>query len=376
MRILHVVTNADLGGAPRVVTELANRAVRDGHICAAASVPAGPFWAHLDPRVERMPLRHLRRELHPVQDPSAVLELVRLFRRWKPDIVHLHSSKASVLGRFAALLANFPAIRRIPTVYTIHGFDTILKTHRKFLPLERIMARITSAIVPVSAYDRRNLEEAGIHGNVRLIHNGASDRFGMTPDPAVTERIGVARAEGATIVLSIARLEAPKRFDLFLEVARAFAGTGAGQPADSAAKVAFFWIGNVQSIDQTSLPPNVEVLGEVPEAGNCINLCDVFLLLSDYEGLPMSILEALSCGKPIVASDVGGIGEAVGVAGGTEAGILVPNERSAASMATARLVGDPDLRARLGASARRRYEQGFSADSMWQAYLRLYMGLR
>ncbi len=64
------------------------------------------------------------------------------------------------------------------------------------------------------------------------------------------------------------------------------------------------------------------------------------------------------------------------MAGGTEAGILVPNERGAASMAIARLVDDPDLRARLGASARRRYEQGFSADSMWQAYLRLYMGLR
>ncbi|GAB6276971.1 MAG: hypothetical protein SAMD01599839_15110 [Rectinema sp.] len=178
MRILHVVTNADLGGAPRVVTELANRAVRDGHICAAASVPAGPFWAHLDPRVERMPLSHFRRELHPVQDPSAVIELVRLFRRWKPDVVHLHSSKASVLGRCAALLANFCGVRRIPTVYTIHGFDTILKTHRKFLPMERVIARFTSAIVPVSAYDRRNLEEAGIHGNVRLIHNGASDRFG------------------------------------------------------------------------------------------------------------------------------------------------------------------------------------------------------
>lgn len=369
LRILHIVTNADLGGAPRVVTELANRAVRDGHICAAASVPDGPFWEHLDPRVERLPLSHLRRELDPVQDPAAVIELVRLFKRWKPDIIHLHSSKASALGRFAALFASLPAARRIPTIYTIHGFDTILKTHRKFLPMERVLACYTSAIVPVSAYDQKNLREAGVRGNIRLIHNGASDRLGEVANPVVAARIAAARAHGAVIVLSIARLEPPKRFDLFLDVARSFASA---DPV-AAAKVAFFWIGNVQPVDQAGLPPNVEMLGEVPEAGNCINLCDIFLLLSAYEGLPMSVLEALSCAKPVVASNVGGLAEAVGTDG--KAGVLVPNDVDAVVKALSRLAVDPALRTAMGRAARKRYEAGFSAETMWRAYLTLYQNL-
>lgn len=362
MRVLHIVTNADLGGAPRVVTELANRAVRDGHTCGAATVPVGPFWDHLDPRVERIPLRHLRRNLDPVQDFAALLELSALIRRWKPDIVHLHSSKAGVLGRVAALLASWAwgTGRRIPTVYTIHGFDTILKTHRTFLPLERALARYTSAIVPVSAYDEGNLRKVGIGGKIRLIRNGASDRLGAYPAPMVTERIAAARAEGTTIVMSIARLEPPKRFDLFLDVARS-------APKD----MRFFWIGNVRPMAPQALPSNVAMLGEVPEAGNCINLCDIFLLLSDYEGLPMSILEALSCGKPIVASDVGGVSEALN----PDAGLLVPNERKAVLTALARLANDHDLRISLGLSARARYERSFSVDSMWRKYLQLYTEL-
>ncbi len=362
MRILHIVTNADLGGAPRVVTELANRAVHAGHTCGAATVPVGPFWDHLDPQVERIPLRHLRRNLDPAQDVAALLELAALLRQWKPDIVHLHSSKAGVLGRLAALLAPWAwgTVRRIPTVYTIHGFDTILKTHRTFLPLERIMARCTSAIVPVSAYDEKNLKCAGIHGTIRLIRNGASDRLGGAPAPLAAARIEAARARGAVIVLSIARLEPPKRFDLFLDVARR-------APED----MRFFWIGNVRAASPPGLPRNVEMLGEVPEAGNCINLCDIFLLLSDYEGLPMSILEALSCGKPIVASDVGGISEALD----PDAGLLVPNDCEAVLTAIRHLAGDRDLRARLGASARSHYERSFSADSMWHRYLQLYTEL-
>lgn len=391
MRILHVVTNADLGGAPRVVTELANRAVAAGYTCGAASVPVGPFWDHLDPRVERLPLRHLRRNLDPIQDFLAVLELVSLFRCWKPDIVHVHSSKAGMLGRTAALLTSC----KIATVYTIHGFDTILRTHRTFLPLEKAMARFTSAVVPVSAYDEANLYKIGIgvmaHAKarndrgdakaplIRLIHNGASDRLGAIPQAEAAARIEAARAAGTIIVLTVARLEEPKRFDLFVEVASRFSGDKSRGKSQNQTKdkalpnVAFFWIGNVQSVDLALLPANIEMLGEVPEAGNCINLCDIFLLLSAYEGLPMSVLEAMSCGKPVVASNVGGIGEAVGTDG--KAGVLVPNDVDTIVAVLSALAADSVLRAEMGRVARQRYQAGFSADSMWQNYRDLYQNL-
>lgn len=356
MRILHVVTNADLGGAPRVVTELSARAVRDGQASAVASVPEGPLWEHLDPRVERFFLRHLRREIRPGADLAASFELANLFSAWRPDIIHLHSSKAGVLGRLVA------GRLRSRVVYTIHGFDTILKAHRLFLPLERHLARRCGAIVPVSGYDRRNLEEAGVRGDVVLIRNGVSDRRGATPlDDAAASRLRRAREAGAAVILSVARLAPPKRFDLFVEAARAVPPEGAR----------FFWIGNTKSIDPATLPPNLELLGELPEAGNYIGLSDVFTLFSDYEGLPMSILEALSAGVPVLASAVGGIPEAVD----GEVGGLVANESGAIVEALSALLADPGRRKEAGAAARRRYEERFSAERMWGAYLELYKRL-
>ncbi len=356
MRILHVVTNADLGGAPRVVTELANRALRDGHEVAAASVPTGPFWAHLDAGVVTFRLRQLRKAIDPLRDLACLFELSALFRAWKPDIIHLHSSKAGVLGRMAA------GKRVDRVVYTIHGFDTILKTYRIFLSLERLLAGRCAAIVPVSDYDRLNLEASGVRGRIVLIRNGSSDRRAALPlDEVAASRIRAAKASGAAVVLTIARLARPKRFDLFVEAARGF----------TSSEARFFWIGNVEKVDALSLPANVEVLGELAEAGDYIGLCDVFVLLSDYEGLPMSIIEALSAGKPIVASKVGGIGEMVD----PHIGRLVENEAGAVIAALRSLLANrEDLEAR-GRAARIRYESGFSAETMWKRYRDLYRSI-
>jgi len=355
VRILHIVTNADLGGAPRVVTELANRAARDGHACAVASVPEGPLWAGLFGGVEKIRLAWLRREIAPFEDVGAWHELRRLFGQWEPDIIHLHSSKAGVLGRLAA------GRRAARVVYTIHGFDTILKSYRLFLPLERLLARRCGALVPVSGYDARNMAAAGIGGRHHAIHNGVTDRRGRKGgDAGAVAAFERARATGAVIALSVARLARPKRFDLFMETAKRF----------SPAEARFFWIGNPPGAETGDLPPNVELLGELPEAGDYSNYCDLFLLLSDYEGLPMSVLEALSCGRPVVASRVGGLPEEIDEGCGEH----VDNEVGAIEAAVRRFL-DPDRAAAAGAAARRRYETSFSAEAMWKAYLDLYRSI-
>lgn len=363
MRILHVVTNSDLGGAPRVVTELSARAVRDGHECAVAATPDGPMWPRLDSRIRQYPLPDMRRAVEPASDLRTFLHLRKIYRDFRPDIIHLHSSKAGVLGRLAALASGRSLWRRC--VYTIHGFDTILKTHRKFLPVERFLARRCGAVVPVSRYDETSLKAVGIEGNIVPVHNGASDRRGMaSPDPAAAARLAAASAEGRPVVLSIARLEPPKRPDLFVDLARRFPGAS------------FFWVGNIQPPETmlppgSSLPPNTHFLGESPEAGCLANLCDIFLLLSDYEGLPMSILEAMSCARPVVASAVGGILEALD--GG--AGMTVPNDGHQIGERLKMLLDSPEERERFGRAARARFESDYSADRMWSGYLKLYTAL-
>ncbi|KAB2822989.1 MAG: glycosyltransferase family 4 protein, partial [Paludibacter sp.] len=94
------------------------------------------------------------------------------------------------------------------------------------------------------------------------------------------------------------------------------------------------------------------------------NLADCFVLLSDYEGLPMSLLEAASCGRPLVASAVGGI-PAFLIKGG---GIAIKNEVGEVTAAIEWLLEDSETRGRLGRGARAAYEAGHSAAAMWEAY--------
>lgn len=357
MRILHVITAPDLGGAQSVVAELSRHAVMRGDEAGMASQADGPLWAVLDPRVRRFPIRRLVKSISPVDDIAAFLELRRVIKDYRPDILHLHSSKAGVLGRLAA------GRLRKRTIYTVHGFDTIAKAHRSFLPLERLLQHLCGAIVAVSAYDEGNLADNGIARKVRMIRNGARDWRGQRPgDGAAAAAMEGARSKGGA-VLCIARLAPPKRFDLFLEAAARLPAAG------------FFWIGNETDVDKAKLPLNVTMLGSLADAGAYANLADLLVLFSDYEGLPMSILEALSCGTPVVASRVGGVCEALDEG----CGEAVPNEAAGIAQAIARYIPGGERHAaahpRHREASRVRYEAQFSVTAMAESYERLYSEL-
>jgi glycosyltransferase involved in cell wall biosynthesis len=120
---------------------------------------------------------------------------------------------------------------------------------------------------------------------------------------------------------------------------------------------------------QLGLASSVEFLGERNDIPDLIRSSDLFVLSTRSEGLPMSVLEAMAAGLPVVASEVGGIPELVDA----ETGVLVPPEDPAAlSTAVERLLADQGLRARLGAAGRARAEERFDLESWGRAHIRLY----
>ena len=286
MKILQVITQSELGGAQTVVVQLANNLSKEHEVVLAAGQGDGKMWDMVNDKVVRESCPHLQRSISLKDDFLAAIELRRLYKKYRPDIIHLHSSKAGTLGRIV-----FPSKK---IVYTVHGFDSIRLAFRKFLPIEKCLQYFCKAVVGVSKYDEMNLISEGIKNNVSTVYNGI-----ITPDTNYIANIPQFNTE-KPIVLSIARVAAPKRADIFIEV------------AETLPKYEFIWIGNQCEITEYgTLPSNCHFVGNIPNAGALCSKADLLMLSSDYEGLPMVILEAMSFGKPVVASNVGGISEIV-----------------------------------------------------------------
>ena len=347
MRIFHVITLSSVGGAQSVVVNLANEQIKRHEVYIISSAD-GEAWKTLDPRIKTIGISQLRRNIS-WRDGIVLCTLLYYRIKYAPDIVHLHSSKMGALGRIAF------SPRKI--IYTVHGFDSIRIAHRPFLKLEQSLQNRCAHIVGVSKYDERNLKNEGIDRHVCCIHNGIRDTCGEDSPAIFTENTRLLfddiHRHYSKIVMTIARDDPPKRMDLFLET------------ASRLPRYAFVWIGNTRN--HTS-PPNAFLLGQFASAQYLLAYADLFMLPSDYEGMPMSVIEALSYGKPVVASEVGGISELLD---GTN-GYAVENTVEQFTRNIERILTDPVLHAHMGQMARKTYETGFTIEEMNKAYDCLY----
>ena len=346
-RVLLLVTLAETGGAQTYVAALAKALSREYDVVVAAQ---GEGF-HDVPRF--VPLHHLRRALDPLHDALALVELYRLFRRERPLVVHANSSKAGVLGRLAAVAAGVPV-----RFFTVHG--GAFKAHtgivaRAYLWADRLMSPLTTTTICVAHGER----DAGLRARTCraertvVIHNGVPldvPRRRAHPGPVTLLSVGRLRAptDFVTLVRAMAGLEARLRI----------AGDGPDRPALEA------------EIDRLGLSDHVELLGTRDDVPELLASSDVFVLSSDSEGLPMSVLEAMAAGLPVIASAVGGVPEAV--RDGETGALVPPGDSAALARALRRLVADPALRERLGDAGRRRVEQEFSLERFEREHLELY----
>ena len=213
--------------------------------------------------------------------------------------MHLHTSKAGALGRLA------PGLDRNRIIYTMHGYQQLSLANPRLLPVDRGLIRRTGSIVAVSENDRLAMAADGYTSAV--IRNGTADsRLLPPPGNAEKARIERVRSSGLPVVMMIARDAAPKRVELARDAARLLNGFAE-----------IVWIGG---LPRPADPPNFTAL-ESDRAAACLRLADIFLLLSDHEGLPAALLEAMSAGLPSVASAVDGCLEVLGGSGpGRDAG--------------------------------------------------------
>lgn len=205
MTIMQVITRSELGGAQSVMANIANALCQYHHVIVIAGEGDGKLWDILDPKITKISSPFLQRKPSLLRDPQTIWFLRKQYRIYKPDVIHLHSSKAGLLGRIA-----FPSSK---IVYTVHGFDSIRLKYRSFIPIERFFQYLCHFIVGVSQYDEKNLKAEGIRRNVSYIYNGI-------PEPKADAHTPLSCQGYEKKVLCIARISQQKRFDLFLDVAR------------------------------------------------------------------------------------------------------------------------------------------------------------
>lgn len=323
--VLHVITRLDRGGSAEVVLDLVRLLATDGYrVGIVTGLTANPqedldAYSHLHcVPIYRVP--RLIRRIFPLNDLGALYRIWRIIREFRPDIVHTHTSKAGILGRFAAWFAGVRIIVHTPHGHIFYGYFSPGVT-RIFIAAERIAARVTNRIVTLT---RKEIED---HLAARI---GKPDQFAVIPSGTDVERFSCAdgsavRAEigfGTGAVVGWAgRLVPVKDCATFLRAAAIVVSrrpevcilvAGDGEEREYLRSLA----------GDLGIAGNVHFLGDRRDMPRVLAAMDVFVLSSLNEGFGRVIVEAMAAGTPVVSTAVGGTSEVIedGVSG-----MLVPS---------------------------------------------------
>jgi len=328
--------------------------------------------------VDVVRIDELHREISPARDLVAALRLARLIRKVRPHILHTHTAKAGAVGRAAALLAG--NARPPVVVHTFHGhvlrgyFDP-LRT-RAFRQLERTLARSTTALVAVSPQVRDDLVELDVAPATRF----AVVRLGIELDQRVspgsngrgeTRRV-LGIGERPFTVGWIGRMTGIKRTDDVLLAFKSLRERGVD------ARLCL--VGDGPDRDQVErrahelgVMRETLFLGYQEQVASFFAAFDVFVLPSANEGTPVTAIEALAAGKPVVATRVGGIPDVV--RDGEDGFLVAPGDVEALADRLAELATDDALRERMGKAARARVRERYSVERLVDDVDRLYRSL-
>lgn len=379
MKIIRVITRLNAGG-PSFQAEFLSKALRErGHetllvhgTLGPGESPAPARW-HLAPR--RMHLLGLVRGIDPARDVAALWRLFRLFARERPDVVHTHHAKAGALGRLAAHLAGVPAV-----VHTYHGniFSGYFSppVERSVIAVERRLAGFADALVAISPSQKADLADRfriAPPSQFHLIPLGldlAPFLTAHSPDPALREEIGF--PPSGPVVGIVARLEPVKDIARFLHIARIVSG------ALSTARFLIVGDGPLRmELEEKArilgIADRTLFIGAREDLPRLCPLMDVLCLTSRNEGTPVSLIEAMAAGRPVVAHAVGGVGDVIEDG---RTGILVnPADPEGFARRVATLLLDASLRERLGRAARESVRSRFAPERLADDIEALYCSL-
>lgn len=325
MKILYIITQSEGGGAQKYVLALAKHFKG---MVAAGNESKKLFLDAANLQLTTYNLQHLKRNINPWHDLRAIFEIRKLVKATYPDIVHLNSSKAGFLGSLACIKL------KTKVVFTAHGFIfnepmPALKKHFYIL-LEKIASRFRDFIIAVSKADRQTALKYNIisENKIKIIYNGIPNTNFYEKNEA---KLKLGLPQDKKIIGLVANPYPTKGVDIFKYQAKTFPIQGT-------------YVAVIGTSSNEPIPENIgKDIGFKEDAFKYIKAFDVLEIPSRKEGFPYVALEAMQAGVPIVASDVGGIKEAIDTAG-----ILVePENPKALADASAQIINNDQIKNQL-----------------------------
>ena len=358
--VMLVITKGEAGGAQSHVLALCEALLAQVRFTVVIGGDDAPSWLGDQLKglgIQVLALPALQETLLPWRVWPALQGLVELIDTHAPDVVHAHSAMAGLVARMTRVQLD------VPVLYTVHGFGfkpQVPWVRRQMASLaERALSRWTTQMVCVSQHERELAYQLPIaHERVHVIPNGIAH----LKAPLETTWHDIPH------LIMVARMKSPKRHDVLLHaLAQVRDKLGFELPltlvGDGPLRAQYATLPEQLGLQK------VTWTGEVTYVAPLLAQHDVLVLLSDHEGMPITVLEAMRAGLTIVASDLPGIREQV-IAG--QEALLVTNSVDAIAEQLIRLAQEPYLRKRLGKAAQQAFETAFTVERMAQRVLYLY----
>ncbi len=360
MKIFYLITKSEVGGAQTHVFQLSKYFLEKGNKVAVMSCPGG--W--LEGKIKELNgkfynNKYLSNNLNPLAIIKSIKEIQQAIQDFQPDLICCHSTIAGFLGR--VIIKN-----KIPTIFTVHGwvFTNRVSFLRRKIGIfeEKIAGKFCSKIICVSNFDKQLALKHRIVPQEKIvtIYNGVKINF-----QEIKSR--------ENRIVFIGRLASPKNPLLLIKSFNDLSPdlkhqTNISIVGDGPQKKEI-----KEFIENNKLENKVELLGRLSrkDTFDIFKKSNIFVLTSNWESFPYSILEAMNFGLAIIASDVGGIKEAI-----KDCGILLKeNNQKELKIALEELLKNPSLVKKMGVEAKKRIVRNFSLEKMLRKTEEVYKSI-
>ena len=367
VKVLHAITRLDLGGSSENTLLSAIGLARRGYIVDVLFGDTQNANIHLLKEAEKCGVDFIEeadliRDIHPIRDTFAFMNILHFIRDRKYDIVHAHSSKAGLICRVAARLAGVKNVIYTPHGHVFYGyFDKRLT--RAVVLAEALASHLSDRIVGLTPAECDEWINFGIGKKEKYLAIASGIEFSMIDEDlssGMDLRAELGIPSGGILVGSVGRFVGVKGYDYLVKAAIdvmkkrddvyfVLAGDGPDR-----AKYA-------EMLEKAGVAGRFHLIGWQERPAGVINAMDIFVLSSLNEGMGRVLIEAMYMGKPVIATKVGGVPSVVSA----DTGILVePASAEAISVAVERLADDPALAAEMGRKGRERAISSYSSEKM------------